>query len=232
MNYTKKTKLKLMLIGLNTAALLILVVLSLAIFANRSLGWFTMVNKATPNGISVSASEGHITVEYAPYENDAVGAFTTIDESTAVSIAEKIRVPDDIAYFALRVTAQTSVSLTEIKLVAPTADEERSALTDEDGTQTYYLGTQIYAKASADTALPTFTEADTTPIYTLVDGAAQDTVLWSGESIMLAPGESAIFTVAVTFKDSGENQDVYKNFGANATEACSRRIHVTFLPNA
>ena len=194
-------------------------------------------------------------IQYTSVSKDETGEEVKTVISTD-SILANVKVPGQ--YVTYRITVKNigvySVNLTGIGLEAPGVDDDLPKFVDG---QAYYLSTQLNTwlkKAeftpkggtSAEIGLKTFTTPNNEGSPDHQTGAEllrEDDIskrinyvgwLNNQTPIELGSGDSVMFTFVVHFKDDGNNQNAYKNFGELGVNGkiengqCRRSLFITW----
>jgi hypothetical protein len=196
------------------------------------------------------------TIKYNRVTKDADGNETTAVIDTGDMLAN-VKVPGQSITFEITITnvGIYDVDLTGVGLEAPGVDGDVPKVVD--GTS-YYLSTQLNTWLKGATV----TKADDTKSTTVPEGTQPDDdkdspdyltdakflrdsngsnrinyLDWLDDdstTVTLSPKDSVTFTIVVHFKDNGDDQNVYKNFGelgengAIVNGQCKRPLFITF----
>ena len=195
------------------------------------------------------------TIKYNRVTKDADGNETTAVIDTGDMLAN-VKVPGQSITFEVTITnvGIYDVDLTGVGLEAPGVDGDVPKVVD--GTS-YYLSTQLntWLKSAVITKMDNSTES----LFTITESSDSSAdpdygknakflrdsngsnrinyLDWLDDdstTVTLAPKESVTVTVVVHFKDNGDDQNVYKNFGelgengAIVNGQCKRPLFITF----
>lgn len=204
----------------------VLVAAYAAISLNVTLGWFAENDSVSANGMNAQAYKADFEVSF----NDGKG-----QTELGTIISENLQVPGDSVTFTITVKniGEHSVDMTAMGLEAPTDAQEKPKVV---GDTNYYLSSVLTAKTESvsvdGTQKSVDTEAAAMPLRDSTNGAGRiDFFSWinfgDGEKVItLESGKSMTVSVTITFVDSGEPQNEYKNFAAEGT--CARELFFTY----
>jgi hypothetical protein len=221
----------------------VLIAAYVAVGLNPSFGWFAENKKVTANGMNATAYHSKFEVTF----KDEKGSDAKLEDLLAT-----LKVPGQSVTFNVTITSigEYPVTLTGFGLEAPSTDEEKPVKdTDKDTGKTTdcYLSTEISTQVSAvSVKKKKNTEMETTSLSfnnTLVKPLRAPDAVSAGRidyfdwltlqdgvnEIVLEQGESITFRVIFEFVDSGDDQNIFKNYASTEKGGvCSRRLFFTF----
>jgi hypothetical protein len=234
----------------------VLIAAYVAVGLNPSFGWFSENKKVTANGMNATAYHSKFEVTFdSDYEEviENNGNTTTTQKIQDLNkILALLKVPGQSVTFDVTITSigEYPVTLTGFGLEAPSTDEEKPVKdTDKDTGKTTdcYLSTEISTQVSAvSVKKKKNTEMETTSLSfnnTLVKPLRAPDAVSAGRidyfdwltlqdgvnEIVLEQGESITFRVIFEFVDSGDDQNIFKNYASTEKGGvCSRRLFLTF----
>ena len=215
-----------------------LVAAYIAISMNMTMGWFTKSNSVTANGMAVQVYDANFQVSYQRVDTNSPEVLTP-------NFLAGVKVPGQSIEFKVTVTniGAYPANVNSVGLKLPTAAQD-VPIYDPDLKVDRYLSTELTTHV-LDATVSKFTEDNATvPTSTKValksnaekqvlrdeDGVyAIDYFHWFADesSITLKTGESITFTIRMTFEDSVDDQNIYKNY-AEKGGVCVREIYISY----
>ena len=198
------------------------------IYFNPAFGWFSHNTRTDAGGLGFNSSASSIVFKYAERVGENWGSDTPFSANGTADLAKRLHKPGDTYVFKLTLTntGEQNVTVTDLSLVKPTAEDEVPVTVD---TIDYYLGTQIYVRVLEAGGSPV---AEPTAVYllTLSDGEPvfEDKTLYHFASARtLTPGGSLSFVIEFTFENKNEPQDEYQDFGVGNDGVCQRQFYAS-----